>query len=349
MLKGLIQRFEPKCFEAKCFEHIRFEYSRLEHSRFKPNRFELKRFKQRCGFTASLLSCTVIALTAATPAQALTIVRNFIGGNPAPQTAGGGNLIDIFNAAADYWEAAIQDDYQLTLNYAWAARSGNILATYSPQRSNPSAPFRNREGLIRFDNDSTFKWFADPTPRESSEYLDFSTASRDLSNGNPGVSDINVERRWVSPSGAAVGRYDLFNVALHEIGHGLNILSSNRGFAQETALDGDIDLTGTSPFAGSSIPTTPIGGGHLNLHEAVMYPFISSGQRRLLTEADILASAQVSGFTDLDLNPQLGGNPPNQAVPEGDLGLALLLGAGLLGARRKLRQPQHSSGIGLTT
>lgn len=292
----------------------------------------LKGYGQRRRLSASLLGCMLLTIGAVTPAQALTIRRNFIGGNPAPKAVGGGNIVDIFNAAADYWEAAIQDDYTLTLNYAWEALSDRSLATYSTQRRNVSAPFRNVEGLIRFDNDASYDWFVDPTPRDSSEYLDFSTATRDLGNG-----DMNVERRWISPSGDAVGRFDLFNIALHEIGHGLNILSSNRNFGKETAFDSDIDLTGTLPFSGSTIPTTPVGGGHIDLPETSLSPFISRGQRKMLTEADILASAQVSGFTQLNLNPQLMGAPPNQDIPEGDFGLALLLGAGALGAGRKLR------------
>ena len=297
----------------------------------------LKGLLKGCGqgrsLSASLLGCTLFAVSATSPAQALTIRRNFIGGNPAPRAVGGGNIVDVFNAAADYWEAAIQDDYTLTLNYAWEALSDRSLATYSTQRRNVSAPFRNVEGLIRFDNDASYDWFVDPTPRESSEYLDFSTATRDLGNG-----DMNIERRWLSPTGDAVGRFDLFNVALHEIGHGLNLLSSNRNFGRETAFDSDIDLTGSLPFSGSQIPTTPRGGGHIDLPETSLSPFISRGQRKMLTEADILASAQVSGFTQLNLNPQLTSNPPQQAVPEGNFGLALLLSAGALGASRKRRQ-----------
>ena len=295
----------------------------------------LKGFGQRHSLSASIFGLTLLAVTAANPAQALTIRRNFVGGNPAPRAVGGGNIVDVFNAAADYWEAAIHDDYTLTLNYAWEALSDQSLATYSSQSSNGSAPFRNTEGFIRFDNDASYDWFVDPTPRDASEYLDFSTATRDLGNG-----DMNVERRWLSPSGDAVGRFDLFNIALHEIGHGLNLLSSNRNFGRETAFDNDIDLTGSLPFAGSQIPTTPRGGGHIDLPETSLSPFISRGQRKMLTEADILATAQVSGFTQVNLNPKLMDSPPNQAVPEGNFGLALLLGAGALGASRKQRQRQ---------
>ncbi len=287
------------------------------------------------GFSASLVGCSIIALTAASPAQALTIVRNFVGGNPAPKIAGGGNIVDVFNAAADSWEAAIQDDYTLILNYAWEARRDGSLASYANQGSDRNPPFRNTEGLILFNNDDSYRWFLDSSPWESSEYQTFSTSTQDLGQG-----DINVERRWTSPSGDAVGRFDLYNVALHEIGHGLNILARNRQFKRETLIDRDIDLTAPRPFAGSSIPITRKGGGHLKLPEAALSPFLAPGQRRMLSEVDILSSAQVSDFTQLNLNPQLMGQetPPMQPVPEGNAALALLLSAGALGASRKLHR-----------
>lgn len=292
---------------------------------------------QRRRLSASLLGFMLLAVGTASPAQALTIRRNFVGGNPAPRAVGGGNIVDVFNAAADYWEAAIQDDYTLTLNYAWETLVDRSLATYSPQTRNVSAPFRNVEGFIRFDNDASYAWFVDPTPEESSEYLNFTTSTRDLGHG-----EMNIERRWSHPTGDAVGRFDLFNVALHEIGHGLNILSSNRNFRRETVFDNDIDLTGSLPFAGSMIPTTPSGGGHIDLPQTSLYTFISRGQRKMLTEADILASAQVSHFSQLNLNPELMSHPPMQAVPEGNFGWAVLfVGAGALELKR--RRGQESS------
>lgn len=44
---------------------------------------------------------------ATTPSQAATITRNFIGGSAPTNSNGNGNLVDIFNTAADYWEATI--------------------------------------------------------------------------------------------------------------------------------------------------------------------------------------------------------------------------------------------------
>ena len=40
-----------------------------------------------------------------------TIIRDFWGGAPGTNVAGGGNFEAIFNAAADYWELAILDEH----------------------------------------------------------------------------------------------------------------------------------------------------------------------------------------------------------------------------------------------
>src|SRR5262245_27325282 len=70
----------------------------------------------------------------------LTIIRNyvepgqpFVGGGiagPAPVTniTGSGNLVDIFNAAADWWEEAIQDDHTVTIDYGWSPLDGAFVA-----------------------------------------------------------------------------------------------------------------------------------------------------------------------------------------------------------------------------
>ncbi|NJN31924.1 MAG: hypothetical protein HC824_17000 [Synechococcales cyanobacterium RM1_1_8] len=287
--------------------------------------------------TAALWSASLTVFMTTSPAQALTLVRNFVGGAPPSDLSGGGNLVEVFNAAADYWEAAILDDYSLTLDYGWTPRSGNILASYSPLGHQEEDPFRATQGLIGFDNDGSFAWFADSTPREASEYQNFSTARSDYGGG-----ELNDRRLWHQATGDAAGRYDLFTVALHEIGRGLNILFSNPGLNREVALDLDIDIQ-LGAFAGSSLPVTGLGGGNLAIPDAVMNPVIYWGQRRLLTEADILAVAAVSQFEQVNLDPRLepGGLEPgsNQSIPEGSFSFALLAMGVCWGLGRRRRQP----------
>ncbi|MEO0869860.1 MAG: hypothetical protein AAFY17_15760, partial [Cyanobacteria bacterium J06642_11] len=97
---------------------------------------------------ASLFS-TAIALSVSVPAaEALTIVRNYVGGDPG-DVAGGGDLETVFNAAADLWEEAILNDHTLTINYGWAPRSGNTLANISLSQSS-TAPVRVTSGTTFF-------------------------------------------------------------------------------------------------------------------------------------------------------------------------------------------------------
>ena len=163
-----------------------------------------------------------------------------------------------------------------------------------------------------FDND-TFSWFADATPFDNVEYGSFIESTLDLGGGA-----INQQRDYINPSGDAIGRFDLFTVALHEIGHGVNVWSGNPIFQVDSAPDRDLDIPVPYPFAGSEIPTTDVGGGHINLSSPVMYPFIPSGRRKLLTEIDIVSSAYLSDFQSFNLNPQQQ-EPEAPEPPSGEL------------------------------
>ena len=74
----------------------------------------------------------LLALMFAQSANALLINRTFraagenlIFGAPNPATgpgttAGGGNLTDIFNAAADWWEMLVLDTRTYSIDFGWA-------------------------------------------------------------------------------------------------------------------------------------------------------------------------------------------------------------------------------------
>jgi len=57
----------------------------------------------------------------------LTINRNFTGGAAPASAAGGGNIVDIFNRTADWWEASILDSHIVDVDFSWANLSGNTL------------------------------------------------------------------------------------------------------------------------------------------------------------------------------------------------------------------------------
>lgn len=262
------------------------------------------------------------ALCMAPPAGALTIVRNFGGGSSSGSNTGTGTLQTVFNAAADCWEAAILDSHTLTLAYDWGTLSGGTLGEHS-FGGGSGTPYRETSGSIKFSN--TASMFLDSTPLNTSEYSTYTSSSANLGGGT-----INTGRVYTGATGDAVGKYDLFTIALHEIGHALGLSSGNSAFFAAAGPNGPgrtITTTTGRPHVGSVLPVEN-STAHLSITTALMYPSVSTGKRVFFSAADILANAEISKFTNLNLNAH---NP----VPEpATLSLAALALGGAVRRRR---------------
>lgn len=274
-------------------------------------------------FAFGLLVGGAALCSAARESAALEIVRNFTDfGASEGFGTGGGNLVDIFNAAADWWEVAILDDFSVSIDYGWESLSGSTLGLHNLLSQSAG---RETAGRIQFDNNRD--WFLDATPNDNSEYLNFNSTDIDV-----GSIDglLNTGRVYNSATGAASGRYDLFAVAAHEIGHALGLSSANAAYQDESWPDNDVDVTSPLPFSDVALTIStnngnvPEDGATSNAHltdsnNALMVPTISTGLRRLQSAIDILANAQISGFTQVNLDPRA------VAIPEpGSLTLCAL-------------------------
>ncbi|MDD5165611.1 MAG: hypothetical protein PHG25_03735 [Candidatus Pacebacteria bacterium] len=246
--------------------------------------------------TRILIALVFIVLTER--AEALTFNLIFLGGTPPTNSIGGGDLMKIVRYAVKPYENSFPYNHTVTLYICWT----NIGGGEHTLLAQSGTPNRETLGILYFNNDNNpghLSWFMDPTPELNEEFTSYiEQVALDL-----GPWPINATRCFRGPSDNI--HLDLLTVAMHEIGHALGLSMANNSFIAES-FDYDIDITAPRPFAGTTIPLQYNFSG-VTSHIAyvsdrtLMSGSYSPGERVMPSDLDIIAMAELCGFTNVSL------------------------------------------------
>jgi hypothetical protein len=266
---------------------------------------------------AGATSLVFLCLVASSAHAGLKIRPVFRDGVPpaAGCIVGGGDIQEIFQVAAEAWERVFKGGsgrWDVTIEFQWVDAKYPSLYGKETVISQGGNPVRITEALVEFNNNpltvDEFCYFADPTPRESTEYRTYTSYLLE------GVA-LSRARVFSDPTEVAkdaTGKdtIDLLTIATHEIGHALGLDDDYAGYRERCNSLCDLEVTGPRPLAGLFISVServhlnqfyvgPDGAAPLMVQSPI------AGTRQFISGLDALMLAELSRFKKPSLDGPL--------------------------------------------
>lgn len=300
-----------------------------------------KQFISAAALACVLASGPVSAVTITADYSQLGTVYQLSNGQLSNvNSAGATDVTGFFKSnvttAINYWQNAVLLPWSTTYTFLLAPLAGavgdNAIQSFDANGRPVSSVLRVdsfNAGNPGDGNEVTF--YVDPTPTNNSEYAPIVSTSVSLGGGS-----VNVGRIGNASSSPALDGYDLLSLLLHEIEHGLGFSSSSPRWNNVVNAAGD---TLTVPTSVSGLPSSfaiPVTGSHIDgtanggqfNNTTIALPGFESGQRALLTAADIYAICAIEGCNASQVNTDPSAFPA--AVSEPGTVALLLAGVPLL-------------------